>query len=170
MKQVIIKVDEEKGEVLYEGLSCEILQRGQISALEQAFIQIGKEKAEQIIFESVKKFAFETVQKYNMFLISFARFRRKDIGEMLIKQLPQRGMGAGKIIEWDDTNKKILIEVKNSFESYKIKTERPACIALKAIFAGAFEILFNKPCEIKETQCVAMGALICRFEMQEKTA
>ncbi|MEK6941632.1 MAG: V4R domain-containing protein [archaeon] len=165
MKQLLVKIDENNGETYFEGFSCEVLQRGQLASLEQAFIEIGKEKAEKIIFDSIKKFTIQTVQKYNMFLISFARFRRKDIAEMLLKQLPERGFGVAKIIEWNEVTRRVTIEVKNSFESHNRKSERPVCIALSAIFAGAFEILFNKQCTIAEVQCTAMGGKTCLFEM-----
>ena len=161
----MVKIDEEKGETFFEGFSCEVLQRGQLASIEQAFVEIGKEKAEKIIFESIKKFTKETVQKYNMFLISFARFRRKDIAEMLLKQLPERGFGVAKVTEWDEVTRRVAIEVKNSFESHGRKSDRPVCIALSGIFAGAFEILFNRPCRITEMQCTAMGGKTCLFEM-----
>ncbi|MBI2598426.1 MAG: hypothetical protein HYW50_04475 [Candidatus Diapherotrites archaeon] len=167
MKQLLIKYDENTGETFFEGLSSEILQRGQLAHLERAFIEIGKEKAEKIIFESTKKFAIETVQKYNMFLISFAKFRRKDIAEILMHQLPQRGFGAGKITYWEDSDGKVTIEVTNSFESIDFKSNRPVCFALGGILAGAYEILFTHPCKCKETKCRAKGDKECVFELSK---
>lgn len=72
------------------------------------------------------------------------------------------GMGRFKM-----SPEKDAVIVKNSFNAYEIKSNKPACIFLEGYFKGILQEIFRKPkIIVTETSCIAKGDKECVFKIE----
>ncbi|TFF85915.1 MAG: hypothetical protein EU551_03035 [Promethearchaeota archaeon] len=84
--------------------------------------------------------------------------------KFILRSLERGGWGAtlGNI-KIDDENNSIYIEIQNSPEAFEEGIA--SCFGIKGILKGMAESLYDKELEINETECIAKGDRICKFQI-----
>ncbi len=84
--------------------------------------------------------------------------------EDILDRMSLCGYGLFRIKSFGDET---LIEVRNSFNALKYKSERPRCCMMAGMLAGASELITGKESICIEEKCVSKGDRICTFRISK---
>ncbi|RJQ17144.1 hypothetical protein C4573_03765 [Candidatus Woesearchaeota archaeon] len=129
------------------------------------FISLVQEMHPKEFYDVVKKNAQEKVTAYTQVLGSSP----ENISEETLKSMfGTLGFGNVQIMQLNKEKQRVFLKLLDSpivasYKKMKKKSKEPVCIFISAVLAGAFQAIFKKNVECKETDCTIIKGDGCHF-------
>ena len=122
--------------------------------------QLGRDKADKIIYNSMKEMAIRYLNAIkNVFSMS-----KVDMIKWAANSVTLAGWGKVTVVSVDGQVGKAVIRVTGSSIAAVLgKDKEPTDTVLAGFFAGGESAVFEKDVDVKEIKCTARGDLYCEF-------
>ncbi len=160
MKRIKLFYDRKTGAAYCMGEGVLVLQRSNPSCCLMGVESYLGRGANVVLYNSSKNI---TKKRFYKMVKRPVEDGRKAMEEILDK-MSLRGYGLFKIKSFGDES---VIEVRNSFNAMKYKSDRPRCCMMAGMLAGASELITGKESICIEEKCIAKGDRACTFRINK---
>jgi predicted hydrocarbon binding protein len=159
MKRIKLFCDRKTGEAYYHGENSTISQRnGQSISLKGAERFLGP-GARIIVYRASK-----TVARKRLYEMTGAlKGADSDVMKKALEYLSMCGFG---LFEIKNFGKETMIELRNSSNALKHRSDRPVCYITAGYLAGIMELITGRECICIEERCIAKGDRVCTFRIK----
>jgi predicted hydrocarbon binding protein len=158
MKRIKLYFDRKRGEAYYLGENVLVLSRINSSCYQRGAERYMGRGAGIIVYNASKNIAKKRFYE----LVKGLKGKPDEVMRNILEHLSMCGYG---LFEIRGFGEETLVEVRNSFNAIKYKSEMPKCYMMAGTLAGIMELITGKECLCMEEECAAKGDRVCTFRI-----
>ncbi len=159
MKKIKIHLDTKRGETYYQGMNSIVQHRTVHLRYQNGVERYLGYGARRIVYNAAKTIA----RKRFCEMVRGLKGADWNVMKRVLEHISLCGYGLFEIKRF---GKETMINLRNSSNASKHRSDRPVCYVMAGYLAGIMELITGKECLCIEEKCIAKGDGICTFSIR----